>query len=73
MLRNVTLSADEKLIQRARQKAMREHSTLNMQFRAWLERYVGAEARTTEYQDLMGRLAYAQSGRKYSRDELNER
>jgi hypothetical protein len=40
MLKNITLSADEKLIQKARKKAKQEHTTLNAQFRQWLENYI---------------------------------
>jgi hypothetical protein len=40
-MRNVTLSADEQLLERARKKAALEHTTLNERFRRWLEQYVG--------------------------------
>ena len=38
MMKNITLSADETLIERARQRAVVEHTTLNELFRAWLAR-----------------------------------
>ena len=49
MLKNITLSAEEKLIKLAREKAARENSTLNSQFRAWLERYVSTERKLLDY------------------------
>jgi hypothetical protein len=72
MNRNITLSAEERLIQQARERAAREKSTLNEQFRLWLEKYANAGS-STDYQGLMQRLSYAKSGRKFDRDELNER
>jgi len=71
--KNITLSAEEKLIQQARDKAGREKTTLNEQFRLWLERYVSSDSNTIDYSGLMARLSYAKSGRAFSRDEMNER
>ena len=39
-MKNITLSASEQLIEAARRRALTEHSTLNKQFRLWLEDYV---------------------------------
>ena len=72
MLKNITLSAEEKLIKLAREKAARENSTLNSQFRAWLERYVSTERKLLDYDFLMDQLTYAKPGKKFSRDEMNE-
>ncbi len=72
-MRNVTLSADENLIRRAREKALREDVTLNGLFRQWLQRYIGQDHRGERFEDLMSGLDYANSGRAFSRDELNER
>ncbi len=71
-MRNVTLSADDQLIDRARKKAVREHTTLNARFRQWLAQYVG-DAGGGEYRKLMKELKHVQAGHKFSRDELNER
>jgi ribosomal protein L20 len=73
MLKNITLSADSKLIRRAREKAQREHTTLNAQFRLWLERYAAANLKALTYDDLMNSMGYANAGKHFSRDELNER
>ena len=35
-MKNITLSADEGLIEAARERARTEHTTLNEQFRLWL-------------------------------------
>ena len=73
MVKNITLSADERLIERARLRAARERTTLNAAFRDWLERYAGVETSRQEYDDLMRRIEHARSGRRFSRDEMNER
>ncbi len=72
MLKNITLSADERLLVRARKKAQAEHTTLNARFRQWLENYT-ISAADHEYKKLMEQLSYAQPSGKYSRDDLNAR
>jgi len=73
MLKNITLSAEDELIQKARQKAQKERTTLNATFRHWLKQYVNAGINSSEYESLMKSLNYAQPGGTFSRDELNER
>ncbi len=73
MLKNVTLSSEDWLIGRAREKAVREKTTLNALFRQWLARYVGQDRSAVEYHALMERLSYVQADHSFSRDELNER
>jgi hypothetical protein len=73
MLKNITLSADKELIKKAREKARREHTTLNATFRQWLRQYVNKNTKTTDYHAFMDSLDYASPGKKFSRDELNER
>lgn len=74
-MKNITLSADEHLIEAARQRAINEHTTLNQQFRIWLEDYVRrkqqAEAAIATIKELQGK--YSTDGRKFTRDEMNER
>ena len=73
MQRNVTLSAEDALIEQAREKAERERTTLNALFRDWLKRYVQQERAGERFDELMCRLAHVRSGGPYTRDELNER
>ncbi len=74
-MKNITLSADEELIEAARQRAASEHTTLNEQFRRWLADYVRREQQTRlameTIRELQGKLATG--GRKFTRDEMNER
>ena len=75
MLRNITLSADEQLISRAREKAVAAQTTLNVEFRKWLATYAGTQdqAAVTRFRDVMTQLASLDSGRSFTRDEMNER
>jgi hypothetical protein len=73
-LRNITLSADEHLIERARQTASSEHRTLNDAFREWLEQYTARNGDAEAYDRLMQRLrGHVVAGRKFTREEMNER
>ena len=73
MLKNITFSAEEKLIQRARERAAAEQTTLNEEFRRWLEKYAERPASARAFADLMDRLKYTTPGRSFTRDEMNER
>jgi hypothetical protein len=73
-MKNITLSADEELIERARAVARAQSTTLNVAFREWLRQYSGqATSRGEAYEALMKRLSHIKSGGHYSRDEMNER
>ena len=73
-MKNVTLSADEQLIEAARERARAENTTLNKQFRRWLAEYAQAHERMQRYDEVMARLrGKLKVGRKVSRDAMNER
>ena len=74
-MRNITLSADEELIEAARDRARAEHTTLNEVFRRWLADYVQRQRGADDALALIDRItSYAGSGgRKFNRDEMNER
>jgi len=73
-MRNITLSADESIIEAARARAREERTTLNEQFRAWLATYAQTRGRMDHYdavmQELRGKLKV---GRSLSRETMNER
>ena len=74
MVKNVTLSADEQLIEAARKRARAENTTLNEQFRRWLADYAQAQERMQRYDEVMATLrGKLKVGRMPSRDEMNER
>ena len=73
-MRNITLSADEALIEQARQTARAQHKTLNQAFREWLADYTRRESDGKAIEALYKRISYVNSGgRRYTRDEMNER
>jgi hypothetical protein len=71
--KNITLSAEEKLIESARLRAQQENTTLNNVFREWLARYSSKAVAGDRYKSLMHELKRVSSGRRFSREELNER
>ena len=72
-MKNVTLSADEHLLEQARLIAKSRHKTLNALFREWLEEMTARSGSVQEYDALMKRLKHVQAGRHVTRDEMNER
>ena len=76
-MKNITFSAEEGLIEAARKTAQSQNTTLNDEFRRWLTEYVNAhaEARAEKAMQTIRELQakYSTGGRKFTRDELNER
>lgn len=72
-MKNITLSADESLIEQARLVAKSESKTLNAAFREWLQQYAARAGRGAAFDALMRRLIDVQPGRHFTRDEMNER
>jgi len=70
-MKNITLSANNELVEKARHKARSERTTLNNRFREWLERYVGDNQHV--FDDVMEKMKYVKSAGVYSREEMNER
>ncbi len=73
MKKNITLSADENIIKKARQRARKQKTTLNNEFRKRLERYSSDDSLAGNYLLIMNRLEYVKAGRHFTREELNER
>ena len=74
-MRNITLSADEALIQAARKRASAENTTLNGAFRRWLASYARRDRQAADAMALIDEISsYARTGgQTFSRDERNER
>ncbi len=74
MNRNITFSVDETLIEAAREAAKVDNTTLNEQFRLWLEEYA-RRRRVQKFEELMGQIRgkYSSGGRQFTREERNER
>jgi len=79
-MRDVTLRADESAIERACEVARSEGKTLEEALREWLDscgtRIVADEVRRATEEDihvLFRSLKHVDAGRKFTRDEMNER
>jgi hypothetical protein len=71
--KNITFSADPLDIEEAREEARSQNKTLNDLFREWLKTIAGRKARAREYRSMMDQLRHVDAGRKFTRDEMNER
>ena len=74
-MKNVTLSAQESLIDSGRRVAMSRKTTLNAMFREWLSQLEGGELREQAYLQHMEQLSkrVQVGGGKLTREEMNER
>jgi hypothetical protein len=72
-MKNITLRADEGLIEQARLAARARHTTLNAAFREWPERYAAQATSGAAVERLMRRLRHVRSAGPYTRNEMNER
>ncbi len=72
-MKNITLSADERLIETARDVARKRKSTINAMFREWLADLVQQQERELKLRELDLRLEYAKAGGKFTREQMNER
>ena len=72
-MKNITLSADENLIEQARLLAKSRHKTLNAVFREWLEQFTAQTGGVQEFDVLMKRLKHVEAGRRFTRDQMSER
>ena len=72
-MKNITLSANEELIEQARLAAKLRRTTLNVAFREWLVEFTAVRGDTAAFDNLMKRLKHVRAGGRFSRDEMNER
>lgn len=74
MAKSITFAADETLVEEARAAARAQGTTLNEQFRLWLEEFARkgrAERARQTLATMQGK--YSTGGRKFTREEMNER
>jgi hypothetical protein len=72
-MRNITFSANEDLIDQARQVAHDERKTLNDAFRDWLALYASSRSDAAGFDEFMSRINPMRAGRHFTREEMNER
>ena len=72
-MKNITLSADEDLIARAREQARARQTTLNQLFRQWLVEVAEQDERSSKIGALLDRLDGVDAGGNFNREEMNAR
>ena len=72
-MKNITLSADEDVIEKARAVARAQKRTLNDAFRDWLQKFASSEGDAQAFDALMKQLRHVNSGGNFTRDQMNER
>ena len=72
-MKNITLSADEDLIARAREQARARQTTLNRLFRQWLAEVAEQKERSSKIRALLDRLDGVDTGGNFNREEMNVR
>jgi plasmid stability protein len=73
---NLTLAVPEDVLQRAREAALREHTSVNALVREFLTQYVDAKSRRLQALDSLDALAAAtdsRSARRWTRASLHRR
>lgn len=73
---NLTLSLDDQLLQKAREAAVRDHTSVNALVRGYLERYVDARNRRLEALsalDILADRTHSASADAWSRESLHQR
>lgn len=77
MLKNITLSAQEEAIKALREVAKKRGTTANQMFRDWITSQTAKnqEHRTAELDAFFERMrkSNVNAGRKFTREEMNER
>ena len=73
---NLTLSIDDDLLQKAREAALREHTSVNALVREYLKQYVNARERRLSALDALDTVAErteSTSSERWSRESLHDR
>ena len=73
MSQDVVISIEESLLAEAKSRAASEHLSIDQLMYQWLAEYVAGKKRIERYRELMERLSYVEAGRKFTREEMNER
>ncbi len=73
---NLTLSLDDNILQKAREAALRDQTSVNALVREYLTHYVDAKSRRLQAIDVLDKLAAGSNARSvgtWSRDQLHQR
>lgn len=72
-MKNITFSADEDLIERARKKALKQKTSLNIKFREWLKLYTEEHSHFNYLNFIKEFENINIGGKPLTREERNER
>lgn len=72
-METITLTVDKSLLEDAKKVAEATHTTLDAALREWLIEYTAGLERVRKHDALMARLQHVNAGRKFTREEMNER
>ena len=72
-MKNVTFSANERLIELAREEARARKTTLNALFREWLEDLARRDERRARVDAVFEEMADYNADGSFTREEMNER
>jgi hypothetical protein len=72
-LKRISFSAEEEMIAHARSAARAQGKSLNTLFREWLSDLAANSRNVKRAKLLMKRLSHVKAGRKFTRDEMNQR
>lgn len=70
---NVTFRIQEDMLRKAREKAVRERKSLNNLVNQWLKSYSVAQDAAFDVHKYLNRVRGVKIGRKFTREEMNER
>lgn len=73
-MKNITFRVeDDKLINKAKIKAMSLNRSLNDLFVDWLKTFSNDDAKISNYNDYILKFSHIKIHKKYTREEMNER
>ena len=72
-MKRITFRAEERLIEEARHVAKSQNTTLSRAFREWLKAFASQTGSTRGFDKVMTQLRHVRAGRRFTRDEVNER
>ncbi len=73
IMRNVTFRVQEDSLVKAREKAGREKRSLNALINQWIKNYSAAKEEGFDAYKYLSRFRGVKIGRKFTREEMNER
>ena len=71
--KRITFSADSCDLELAKESAKGQNTTLSELFREWLQEVAARQEKAKQVREVMESLRHVNAGRKFTREEMNER